>query len=1782
MGDSWLPNQTDTDTITSSEWNEFAQCLLNVSGNAIHFSSNSRNLYPNSSNIRSRFPASGAGTRWAELTGLGVTTLHSHPGGGSGGMPSGQRGSIQYASGAGMDHGGSWDLTWDPKSRKFAITGTINISPTSKFVQGFSTPSASVYIQSGLTVGRRTKWGQWCGMVNVLLDPSDGYGYRQALLLYADKDNVQGSKLYGINATAMGNNPENIALYGYAAEGTSKNWGLLIDEGNAYIRRNLSSQSISSARIINKGYMSSTSYSGNKLYAYQISCAVWKGPPAGGGSGTPGGLNTNIQFNESSTFGGDAELTWNTTTKTMNVAGSISSQVFSSGRITNLHLPYDYVVYRLNGKYYNKRGSDGLIYSHEYANNVIQNAIDGCGGKGGRIAIMSGNYYLIDNINIIDKSLILEGTGTGWDGTIGTDDAMNVKLTARNDSNLDPIIGKYMISCSYNGAAGTCIMDIEIRGLSIWGNQQQGVKGGIVGANLQHSVFENLWIGDFWGTGASSVIYPRSGIGLMLKGPQAGGCYYNEIRNVEFRRNTTGLFLSGNCNANQISNCHWDGGDRSTNNSRFYGIFINGAASNIFIGPNDIDDYTGSNHYAIYISGNEVSDENATLNTFFGQRLEGNYHNIYIADRSHGSNWFFGGMCYSAVAGAIYWEDNEANNPSYTRNMDGIPDKGIRAFVSASAIYGYTISCNTWKGPTIGGGGISNVVEDTTPQLGGDLDGNTHGIIALTHLSSNKISGGTFKNLHYPADYVIWKSGSKIYSRKGSDGSIYYFTPAGNNGAEVVIQDAIDGCPAYGGRIVLMSGAYDIRNNIRIYKAITLEGSSIGAGTTRPNVKLYYPLGGMGYPIERGKFLISCSRYELGDIIQGVVIRNIFLSPNQNGYVRGGIIAREAQHCIFENLFFNDFYGSSSGPTTFNNLYPRSGIGILLVGNDNEGGYGNYYNIVRDCEFRRCTVGLMVSGNSNAHTFSNNHFNGGHRGKQYGGMYIYGIFNWAGDTNTVIGSGDFEDYSGQNCYAVYMASGVGGAGWNFFGQRFEGNTHDVWISYSTYDGYHKFFGGGMNDTTMSNCPAFAGYTDKFLNTNRDNMRSYVRYVGGLPNSGKDIFVSSQKFSSSSIRGNLATIVGSTTSPGYLSSNRISTNSLYGYTISCHTWKGPPAGGGGASNLSTITIDTTKDWSDYGINNLNHISSNSISSSKYTGKLYYPVNYVIYKDDSTYYSKKVTNGRLISSSTSPVKIIQGAINDSPYGIVSLVTDISSLDGCISGAANGAILDLGGHSIYPGSQFDHNPGATSACRHMFYMTQGFHVRNADIYVGDTGMNFRDNDVFYVYGSATGGAPNFNRLAASIQNIRIHGPLYYYASVPPICSGNAITLDATVGSICTLQCNNITVDWLEYLLKIIAPGTSTNYCNCNMFDNIYGLGCDKFFFISANMVGTANESACDANLITNFNLEFEPNSKYGIYCNTRNNYFQGFFMDPTTSTYGWREMQVFIDGDGTNNRGIGNTIIANGCSPSIPGVIIERGPTTNLIFDQNSSTGYQPRISADRINTQNIYGSGASNNSNLTLKFGNQLMFMSGSQYIFRIATGGDKLTYLLTDYDNDTALHIIADNAMKNSIKLNGGTNNDIYASKGKLSRFYSAWGGPQGFTVYHISNQTSKVYGGGVTKDSLYIYANSVDSTPYIYFSGSNGIGINTNTPTHALHVTKGGIFSPGISSQGNISGQHITPIFRGGGKPSPSVSWEGKIVRTSGMAGTGTNSNKTYVWICVHNSTGTDGGYEWIQLGVST
>ena len=50
---------------------------------------------------------------------------------------------------------------------------------------------------------------------------------------------------------------------------------------------------------------------------------MWEPDNSGGGAGNPGGSNTQVQFNDSSSFGGSADFTWANSTSIMTVSGTV-------------------------------------------------------------------------------------------------------------------------------------------------------------------------------------------------------------------------------------------------------------------------------------------------------------------------------------------------------------------------------------------------------------------------------------------------------------------------------------------------------------------------------------------------------------------------------------------------------------------------------------------------------------------------------------------------------------------------------------------------------------------------------------------------------------------------------------------------------------------------------------------------------------------------------------------------------------------------------------------------------------------------------------------------------------------------------------------------------------------------------------------------------------------------------------------------------------------------------------------------------------------------------------------------------------------------------------------------------------------------------------------------------------------------------------------------------------------------------------------------------------------
>ena len=136
-----------------------------------------------------------------------------------------------------------------------------------------------------------------------------------------------------------------------------------------------------------------------------------------------------------------------------------------------------------------------------------------------------------------------------------------------------------------------------------------------------------------------------------------------------------------------------------------------------------------------------------------------------------------------------------ANNVFYTAGNMGIGANGYLNFgiTNGSTGYGFRDNSGTmqfknsggsWTNFGSGGSGLANVVEDTTPQLGGELEGNGNGVTALTTI-------GLIEQSSDPSDpaegeSVIWQSDG---TGAGDDGDILIKVTAGGVTKTVTLID---------------------------------------------------------------------------------------------------------------------------------------------------------------------------------------------------------------------------------------------------------------------------------------------------------------------------------------------------------------------------------------------------------------------------------------------------------------------------------------------------------------------------------------------------------------------------------------------------------------------------------------------------------------------------------------------------------------------------------------------------------------------------------------------------------------------------------------------------------------------------------------------------------------------------------------------------------------------------------------------------------------------------------
>ena len=137
----------------------------------------------------------------------------------------------------------------------------------------------------------------------------------------------------------------------------------------------------------------------------EIEITTLSGSGGGGGGGTPGGSNTQVQFNDAGSFGGNTGFTFNKTTTTLTANNFVATSTANLGNVANIT-----VTGGSNGQVLTTNGSGGLSWSTISAASITN------GNSNVSIPSSNGNVNIsaVGNANV----LVITGTGVNVAGTL--------------------------------------------------------------------------------------------------------------------------------------------------------------------------------------------------------------------------------------------------------------------------------------------------------------------------------------------------------------------------------------------------------------------------------------------------------------------------------------------------------------------------------------------------------------------------------------------------------------------------------------------------------------------------------------------------------------------------------------------------------------------------------------------------------------------------------------------------------------------------------------------------------------------------------------------------------------------------------------------------------------------------------------------------------------------------------------------------------------------------------------------------------------------------------------------------------------------------------------------------------------------------------------------------------------------------------------------------------------------------------------------------------------------
>ncbi len=249
---------------------------------------------------------------------------------------------------------------------------------------------------------------------------------------------------------------------------------------------------------------------------------------AAGGGGTPGGSDTQVQFNDAGAFGGDAGFTYNKTTDALTVVGAITGSNLSgtnTGDVANTALTTNPLSQfasttslQLLGVISDETGTDALVFANTPT--LVTPAIGTATGTGLDITgiIRNTAYSRVGSLaaptyNTADGDITVGRLNIGDLAAFGTITKMDVRGT-----NTSTASGAQAFTHFLNTIAPTSSSSSEFRALNFQNKLDGGA--GITYNNVTGGYFEGTRIGGS-ATGTLTNLYALRAHGLVMDGGSA-------------------------------------------------------------------------------------------------------------------------------------------------------------------------------------------------------------------------------------------------------------------------------------------------------------------------------------------------------------------------------------------------------------------------------------------------------------------------------------------------------------------------------------------------------------------------------------------------------------------------------------------------------------------------------------------------------------------------------------------------------------------------------------------------------------------------------------------------------------------------------------------------------------------------------------------------------------------------------------------------------------------------------------------------------------------------------------------------------------------------------------------------------------------------------------------------------------------------------------------------------------------------------------------------------------